>query len=65
MKKAWLILGLIALVLAAGGYIDQATRCHNQWDWSQFWHHESLIAIAAGIGIALLVVALIELLRKE
>ena len=60
MRRLWLILGFVALGLGLFGYLDQELRCKAHWDWSQFLHHESFIAIAICVGIALLVVYVVE-----
>lgn len=49
------VLAGIALILAVGGYLDQEWRLNESWDWSQFWHHESLIVISAVAGVSLLI----------
>lgn len=60
MIKLWLILGLISLALGLAGYLEQELCRHASWDWDQFWHHEPLIGIAVCVGIALLLVAVVE-----
>jgi len=56
--RIWLILGLLGLGLF--GYLDQEIRCKAHWDWGTLWHHEPLVAMAVCVGIALLVVHLIN-----
>lgn len=60
MNKVWLILGLAALGLALFGYLHQEF-IGASWDWSQLWHHEPLIILATGIGVTLVIVALINM----
>ena len=57
-KRRWLILGSLGLGLF--GYFDQEIRCKAHWDWGTLWHHEPLVAMAVCVGIALLVVHLIN-----
>jgi len=53
-----LILGVIAIALGIGGYLDQELRCGAHWDWPTLWHHEPFVAIAICVGIALLVMSI-------
>jgi hypothetical protein len=63
MPRLWYYLGNVALFLALFGLIHQSLILGSDWNWSQFWHHESLIAIALCVGVALLVVSTIENIR--
>lgn len=49
------ILAGISLGLAIFGYFDQAIRLHEPWEWSRFWHHESLIAMYLVASVSLIV----------
>jgi len=65
MPKLWLALGIVSLFIAAYGYIDQEVFRHAGWSWRQFMHTESVVAIALCVGIALLVVAIVEFINRR
>jgi len=49
-------IGILFLLLAVFGLIHQKLFTAGGWfDWSQFLHHESLIVLCLGIGIALII----------
>ena len=49
-------LGVVAVLLAVFGYLDQEIRCLAPWDWSQFWHHETLVVLSLTVGLTLLII---------
>ena len=51
-KLTWL--ALIAILLAGSLLLHQGLFCNEWFNWSQFWHHESLIAIAITFAVAIL-----------
>jgi hypothetical protein len=52
---SWAI--IIFFLLALFGLLHQGLFCNEWWNWGQFWHHETLIAICVALGSW-------ELLRK-
>jgi len=57
----WLFLSILSLMAAIFGLVHQKYFILGGWfNWQQFWHHESLIAIAFIVGITLLIVYLSE-----
>ena len=48
-------LAIIAFGLAIFGLIHHYAVCGEWWHWSQFWHHETMIAMCLVAGISLLV----------
>ena len=63
--KFWFGLAVLSFILMAYGLLDQEIRCNTSWNWDQFKDHESLIAIAFCVGVALLVVATIHYYCKK
>jgi len=60
-KYKWLYLSIISLVLAAIGLVHQKLFTPGGWfDWKQFSHHESLIAIALIVCITSFIAHLLE-----
>jgi uncharacterized membrane protein YozB (DUF420 family) len=57
----WLFLSILSLMAAIFGLVHHYIVTGGVW-WQQsdFWHHESLIAIAFIVGITLLIVYLSE-----
>ena len=57
----WLFLSILSLMAAILGLVHHYVVTGGVW-WQQsdFWHHESLIAIAFIVGITLLIVYLSE-----
>jgi len=47
-------LALVAILLAIALLLHQGLFCGEWFNWSQFWHHESLIAIATTAAITIL-----------
>ena len=54
-----LVLGAIALLLGVFGLVHQWYLTGMWFQWEQFLHHESLIAIALCVGVALVATAFI------
>jgi len=49
-------LGLLFIFLALFGLVHHfVVTGGTWWSWADFWHHEPLIALCAGIGGALLI----------
>ena len=65
MTKLWAILGALLLLAGLGLYLDQWIRYGVHWDWEQFLHHESFIALAGGIGLVLLIVAMFDSVKNK
>ena len=60
-KSQWLYLTILSLVLATIGLVHQKLFTPGGWfDWEQFSHHESLIAIALIVCITSLLAHLLE-----
>ena len=61
VKTKWLYLSILSLMAAVIGLVHHYIVTGVVW-WQQsdFWHHESLIAIALIVGITLLIVYLSE-----
>jgi len=58
-KSKWLYLSILALTLAIFGLVHHRFLTEGGWfNWEQFWHHESLIAMAFVAGISFMVVHL-------
>ena len=62
MSKLWLILSCIFLVTALAGYLHQEI-VGASWDWTQFWHHETVVGIFLSIGTTLMLMGLINMAR--
>ncbi len=65
MPKLWLVIGIVSILTSIGIYLDQELRLNASWSWDQFLHHETFIAIAGILGIALLFVALFDKIAKN
>ncbi len=65
MPKLWLGLSLTSLLLGFFGYLHQELRTRSSWNWHQLRSHEALVGIAVSLGITLLVVAVIEYMRRQ
>jgi len=42
---------VVLLLLAGAGVVHQRLFCGEWFSWSQFWHHEPLIAICVALGL--------------
>jgi hypothetical protein len=58
--KAWAMLGLVNLLAALGIFVHQYLRYKEIWNWQQFLHHETFMALFGGIGLVLLYVAVVS-----
>jgi uncharacterized membrane protein YbhN (UPF0104 family) len=65
MPKLWTILGILSLLAAVFFYYYQEIHKHAHWNWSQFINMEMATSLAAFVGMALLLVALVEYLWKR
>ena len=64
MKKLWLYLGLINLLIAIGIFFDQVLRFGVWWEWDEFLHHETFIGIFLYAALVFLTVSLVKNIRK-
>ena len=64
MIKLWLSLGLINLLIAVGIYFDQVLRFGVWWEWDEFFHHETFVAIFFYATLIFLTVALVKHIRN-
>jgi hypothetical protein len=54
-----LFLGALALLLGIFGLVHHYAITGLWFQWSQFWHHEPLVAIAFCVGVALITTSFI------
>ena len=55
-----LFLGVVAFLLGFFGLVHQRLIAGMWFSWTQFWHHEPLIAIAVCVGFALIATGFVE-----
>lgn len=47
-------IGIGFIILGFLGLLHQGLFCGEWWNWSQFWHHETLIAICIAFGLGII-----------
>ena len=65
MPGLWAILGIISLLIGVFFYFDQELGRHVHWNWSQLINYEAVVSIAFFVGVALIVVSIVEFLYNR
>ena len=65
MPRLWAVLGVLSLLTGIFFYFEQELGRHIHWSWYQLISFETAVSVAVFVGIALLVVAVVEFIWKK